>query len=48
MTTGPRITIIGGGSYHWGPRILADFCNTPSLVNAHVVIHDLDSAAADR
>ena len=26
-----RITVVGGGSYHWAPRLLADFANTPSL-----------------
>ncbi len=37
-----RITIIGGGSYHWAPRLLSDFANTPSLEDAEVVLHDLD------
>lgn len=39
----PRITMIGGGSYHWTPRLLVDFANTPSLENAEVVLHDLDA-----
>ena len=38
-----NITIVGGGSYHWAPRLLADFANTPSLADAHVVLHDLDT-----
>ena len=38
-----NITIVGGGSYHWAPRLLADFANTPSLADAHVVLHDLDA-----
>ena len=38
-----NITIVGGGSYHWAPRLLADFANTPSLSGAHVVLHDLDT-----
>src|SRR6476646_5089671 len=38
-----RITIVGGGSYHWAPRLLADFANTPSLSDADVVLHDLDT-----
>ena len=38
-----RITIVGGGSYHWAPRLLADFANTPSLTDAQVVLHDLDA-----
>ena len=38
-----RITIVGGGSYHWAPRLLSDFANTPSLTDADVVLHDLDA-----
>ncbi|HEY1738784.1 MAG TPA: alpha-glucosidase/alpha-galactosidase, partial [Acidimicrobiia bacterium] len=37
-----RITMIGGGSYHWAPRLLSDFANTPSLEDAEVVLHDVD------
>src|SRR5258706_1303498 len=40
---GANITVVGGGSYHWAPRLLADFANTPSLHDAHVVLHDLDA-----
>lgn len=38
-----NITVVGGGSYHWAPRLLADFANTPSLTDVHVVLHDLDA-----
>src|SRR5271165_4802884 len=38
----PRIVIVGGGSYHWAPRLLCDFANTPSLTDAEIVLHDLD------
>src|SRR6476660_369620 len=38
----PRIVIVGGGSYHWAPRLLCDFANTPSLAGADVVLHDWD------
>jgi len=38
-----RIVIVGGGSYHWAPRLLCDFANTPSLADAGVVLHDLDA-----
>src|SRR3954454_16972163 len=38
-----RIVIVGGGSYHWAPRLLCDFANTPSLTDADVVLHDLDA-----
>jgi alpha-galactosidase len=39
---GVRIVIVGGGSYHWAPRLLADFANTPSLADAEVVLHDFN------
>jgi alpha-galactosidase len=38
----PRITIIGGGSTHWTPKLLVDFANTPSLADAEVVLTDID------
>src|SRR5258708_13014489 len=38
-----RIVVVGGGSYHWAPRLLCDFANTPSLADAQVVLHDLDA-----
>ncbi len=39
----PRIVIVGGGSYHWAPRLLCDFANTPSLAGSEIVLHDLDA-----
>jgi len=39
---GPRITLVGGGSTHWTPRLLCDFANTPSLRDAEVVLMDVD------
>jgi alpha-galactosidase len=44
----PRITVVGGGSYHWAPRLLADFANTASLSQAEVVLHDLDAERMKR
>ncbi|MEX0665730.1 MAG: hypothetical protein WD598_13320 [Acidimicrobiia bacterium] len=44
----PRITIIGGGSTHWTPRLLCDFANTPSLHDADVVLMDLSESALPR
>jgi alpha-galactosidase len=38
----PRITIVGGGSTHWTPKLLIDFANTPSLCDADVVLMDID------
>jgi alpha-galactosidase/6-phospho-beta-glucosidase family protein len=41
----PKITIVGGGSTHWGPRLLTDFANTPSLHDADVALVDIDEAS---
>lgn len=39
----PRITLVGGGSTHWTPRLLCDFANTPSLQDSDVVLVDIDA-----
>ena len=44
----PRITIIGGGSYQWVPKLLIDFANTPVLHDAEIVIEDIDPAPIPR
>jgi alpha-galactosidase len=44
----PKITIVGGGSTHWGPRLLCDFANTPSLQDAEVVLVDIDAGSLPR
>jgi alpha-galactosidase len=41
----PRITLVGGGSTHWTPRLLVDFVNTPSLADAEVTLVDIDASA---
>ncbi len=38
----PKITLVGGGSTHWTPKLTVDFANTPALTNAEVVLYDLD------
>jgi alpha-galactosidase len=43
-----RVVIVGGGSFHWAPRLLCDFANTPGLRDAHVVLHDLAPRRAAR
>src|SRR5450759_1030532 len=40
----PRITIIGGGSYQWVPKLLIDVANTPVLHEAEIVLEDIDPA----
>jgi alpha-galactosidase len=44
----PRITIIGGGSYQWAPKLLVDFANTPLLHDAEIVLEDTDPAPLPR
>ncbi|MHB8464475.1 MAG: family 4 glycosyl hydrolase [Acidimicrobiales bacterium] len=39
-----QVTIIGGGSYQWGPKLLTDLLLTPSLAGVHVVLMDIDPA----
>src|SRR5690349_17064555 len=38
----PRITVIGGGSYQWVPKLLVDMANTPTLHDAEIVLEDID------
>lgn len=41
----PKITIVGGGSTHWTPRLLCDLTGTPSLRDAVVVLCDIDDTS---
>lgn len=43
-----RVTIIGGGSYQWTPKLLVDFVNTPVVRDAEIVLHDIDAAPLPR
>jgi alpha-galactosidase len=40
-----KITIVGGGSTHWAPRLLADFANTASLHDCTVALTDIDESS---
>jgi alpha-galactosidase len=44
-TMTPKIAIVGGGSTHWAPRLLADFANTPSLHGCSVSLIDIDESS---
>jgi len=46
--SGPRIAIIGGGSYQWVPKLLVDLANTPALHDAEVLIEDIEPAPIPR
>ena len=37
------MTIIGGGSYQWSPKLMADLLGTPSLGGVHLVLADIDA-----
>ncbi|HEY2215770.1 MAG TPA: hypothetical protein VGH31_11990 [Acidimicrobiales bacterium] len=39
-----QVTIIGGGSYQWGPELMADLFGTPSLQGMHLVLQDINPA----
>ncbi len=43
-----RITIVGGGSYQWAPKLLVDLANSPVLHDTEVVLHDIDPAPLPR
>jgi alpha-galactosidase/6-phospho-beta-glucosidase family protein len=37
-----QVTIIGGGSYQWGPELMSDLFGTPSLAGMHLVLQDIN------
>jgi len=37
-----RVTIIGGGSYQWSPKLMADLLTMPSLAGADLMLMDID------
>jgi alpha-galactosidase/6-phospho-beta-glucosidase family protein len=37
-----QVTIVGGGSYQWGPELMADLFGTPALAGMHLVLQDID------
>jgi alpha-galactosidase len=40
-----KITLVGGGSTHWTPKLTVDFANTPALTDAELVLYDVDPDA---
>jgi alpha-galactosidase len=43
-----QVTIIGGGSYQWSPKLMADLLGTPSLAGARVVLADHNAGRLER
>ncbi|MBA3636528.1 MAG: hypothetical protein H0W57_08945 [Rubrobacteraceae bacterium] len=44
---GPRIAVVGGGSYQWGPKIIQDVALNEALRGGSLVLHDIDGEALD-
>lgn len=42
-----RITIVGGGSVNWAPKLVRDMLLTPPISNASYVLFDIDVRAAE-
>lgn len=43
----PKITIIGGGSYSWGPTFMRDIFATPELKGSTIVLQDIAQDRVD-
>ena len=43
---GPKIVMVGGGSYNWGPSLLSDLVQAPEMEGSEVVLLDPDLQAA--
>jgi alpha-galactosidase/6-phospho-beta-glucosidase family protein len=47
MTT-MQVTIIGGGSYQWSPKLICDLLSLPSLAGVHLVLEDVDPGPLEK
>ncbi len=45
--SGPKIAMVGGGSYNWSPRLLSDLMRTPEMEGSHIVLLDPNLRAAE-
>ncbi|HLN41429.1 MAG TPA: hypothetical protein VK215_03190 [Acidimicrobiales bacterium] len=43
-----QVTIIGGGSYQWSPKLITDLLGTPSLAGMHLVLEDIDPGPLEK
>jgi alpha-galactosidase/6-phospho-beta-glucosidase family protein len=44
---GPKIAVVGGGSYQWGPKIILDVALKMELRRGTLVLHDINAEALD-
>jgi alpha-galactosidase/6-phospho-beta-glucosidase family protein len=43
-----QVTIIGGGSYQWTPKLVIDLLRVPALAGLDLVLEDIDPVAVER
>ncbi len=43
-----QVTIIGGGSYQWSPKLICDLLSLPSLAGVHLVLEDIDPVPLEK
>jgi alpha-galactosidase/6-phospho-beta-glucosidase family protein len=43
-----QVTIIGGGSFQWAPKLITDLLGTASLGGVHLVLEDIDAAPLEK
>jgi alpha-galactosidase len=43
-----QVTIIGGGSYQWSPKLVCDLLSLPSMAGVHLVLEDIDPAPLEK
>jgi alpha-galactosidase len=42
-----RVTIVGGGSYQWSPKLVTDLLAVPALAGMELVLEDIDAGALE-
>jgi alpha-galactosidase len=43
-----QVTIIGGGSYQWTPKLVTDLLSRPALAGMNLVLEDIDQVAVEK
>ena len=43
-----QVTIIGGGSYQWTPKLVTDLLAVPALAGMHLVLEDIDPVSVEK
>jgi alpha-galactosidase len=43
-----QVTIIGGGSYQWTPKLVIDLLRVPALAGVHLVLEDIDPVSLEK